>query len=128
MFPGFFHPAELVMFIRIHRVDADSYTMGPRGFYFLFIYAVDHGAVGAQHDHEFSIGGVTDDLVNVRSKKRFAAGEDQKRVGVDLGNLVDHPETFFGVEFIGFEAAAKVRIEIAVGAIEVAPLGEVPGN
>mgnify|MGYP006982499509 FL=1 len=121
-----FHSAELVMLVRIHRVDADSYTMGSCGFYFFCIDAVDHGAVGAQHNHEFSVGGVTDDLVNVRSKKRFAAGEDQKRVGVDLGNLVDHPETFFGVEFIGFEAATKVRIEIAVGTIEVAPLGEVP--
>ena len=116
------------MLVWIHRVDADSYTMGSCGFYFFCIDAVDHGAVGAQHNHEFSVGGVTDDLVNVRSKKRFAAGEDQKRVGVDLCDLVDHPETFFGVEFIGFEAAAKVRIEIAVGAIEVAPLGEVPGN
>ena len=105
------------MLVWVHRVDADSYTMRSCGFYFFGINTVDHGAVGAEHDHKLSVGGVTDDLVDVGTKKWFSTSENEKRVRVNFRDLIDHLEAFLRIQLVGFEAATKLCIEIAVVAI-----------
>ena len=49
-------------------LDADAYAVRSGGFYFLCIGAVDERSVGAEDDHEFSISGVFDDFVYVRTQ------------------------------------------------------------
>ena len=94
--------------------------MRPRGLDLLGVGLVDESAVGAEDDHEFFLRGVADDVVNVRPEQRLAAGEDEKRVGVHFGDLVDDPETLLGVEFVFHQAAAECGVEVAMVAIEVA--------
>src|SRR3989475_4552896 len=60
-----------------------------------------------------------------RSQERLATGEDQEHVRVDLGDLVQHATALAGGE-LPSRVGARERRHVAVRALEVAPLCQVP--
>ena len=61
---------------------------------------IDQHAVGAEHHHEAELHGVAGDVENIGPDERLAAGDDQQAAFVDLGDLIDQAEAFFGREFV----------------------------
>ena len=85
--PG--NPTKCVVLLRIQRIDADADAHDADLDQFLGHAVVDQHAVGAEHDHETELHGMTRDVENVGAHQRLATGDDQQAALVHLGDLID---------------------------------------
>jgi len=81
--------------------------------------------VGAEHRRELLLGRIARHVPDVAPQQRLAAGEDQEHVGIDVGDLVDHAPAFRGRQLTA-RVGPGVRGHVAMRALEVAPLRQIP--
>jgi hypothetical protein len=118
-------PRNLIVLVRIKRVDADA-DAHDADLDQRFCHAiVDQHAIGAEHDDEAEPHGMSGDVQDVGTHQRFSAGDHQQASLVHLGNLIDETEAFLRTELIRPAAGFGRSIEITVITLEVAALGEV---
>lgn len=116
---------ELIVLVRIKRVDADA-DAHDTDLDQRFCHAiVDQHAIGAEHDDEAEPHGMSGDVQDVGTHQRFSAGDHQQASFVHLGDLIDETEALFRTELIRPAAGFGRSIEITVITLEVAALGEV---
>ena len=124
-FPRTGYATEAIVFLRIERIDADAHTHHADLDQVFRHPVVDQHAVGAEHHHEAEFHGVARDVEDVGTDERFAARDHEEAALVDLGNLIDELIAFFCREFVVPAGGLRRRIEIAMVALEIAPLREV---
>ena len=125
--PGPGEVAELVVARGIGRVEGEGRALDPVRLHEARLLLAQEDAVGPEHDREAVLAPLRRQLEDVPPEERLAAGEDQEGAGIDPGDVGHHPAALVGRELAGRRGAGR-RADVAVGAEEVAALGQVPGD
>jgi len=124
--PGAGNAAQAVVKAGPRRVDADAHADCAGAAQGLRARGRQQHAVGAHHRHQFVRGRLGDERIEVAPQQRLATGEHEHRAGSERAQLGDDAQCLGGVEFARGFAAALHRVEVAVGAGEVADPRQVP--
>jgi len=123
--PGARQMAEGVVPGRVGGVEADRGAEHPVLAHEPGLARTQEDAVGAEDRREALLGRVGGEVPDVAPQEGLATRQDEEDVRVDLRDLVHHPSAF-GARELAARVGAREGRHVAVRALEVASLGEIP--
>ena len=125
--PGARQVAERVVARGVHRVEGERRSLDAVRLHEPGLLRAEEHAVGPEDDGEAVLPALGGQLEDVAPEQRLAASEDQEGPGIDPGDVGHHPAALLRRE-LPRRRGARGPADVAVGAEEVAALGEVPGD
>ena len=116
---------EGIVLMRVSGVETDTRPLNAALPHLLGLWLAQQHAIGAEHHGKPFVGATGGQIENVFAEQRLASGQDQEDVGVGYGDVVDDPPTLLGGQLTARVSACE-GAHVTVGAMQIAPLGQVP--